>query len=132
MSRLDVVRRIYGAFGRGDVPTILAQLTPDVEWEYGGGTTDVPWLQPRRGRDEVPAFFAAFAGATELIRFEVKELLEGADVVIAIVDLEFAVRATGKLVLEEDEIHIWRFTGSHVSRFRHRSDTHQHLRAFQG
>ncbi|MEO8561832.1 MAG: nuclear transport factor 2 family protein [bacterium] len=131
ISRVDVVRTIYGAFARGDVPTVLAQLTPDVEWEYGADDTDVPWLQPRHGRGAVPAFFAAFGGATDLLRFDVKELLEGVDVVIAIIDIEFAVPATGTVVIEEDQIHIWQFTGSHVSRFRHRCDTHQHLRAFQ-
>ena len=30
------VKVIYGAFGRGDVPSILGELAADVSWEFGG------------------------------------------------------------------------------------------------
>lgn len=35
MSPIETVRQIYAAFGRGDVPAILACLAEDVDWEYG-------------------------------------------------------------------------------------------------
>lgn len=43
VSHIGIVQGIYQAFGRGDVPAILAQLAPNVEWEYGINSTDVPW-----------------------------------------------------------------------------------------
>jgi len=132
MPHADVVRRIYDAFGRGDVAGILGHLDDDVEWEYGVNSTSVPWLQPRRGRDTVPGFFEALGSAVDFQRFEPKELLESGDVVVALVDLTFTVRATGRQVVEVDEAHIWRFADGRVIRFRHRSDTHQHQRAFEG
>jgi ketosteroid isomerase-like protein len=132
MSHADVVRRIYDAFGRGDVAGILAHLADDVEWEYGVNSTSVPWLQPRHGRDAVPGFFEALGSAVDLQRFEVKELLESGDVVVALIDLALTVRATGRQVVEVDEAHIWRFADGRVTRFRHRADTLQHQRAFEG
>ena len=48
MSNIPTVQDIYAAFGRGDVPAILAQLAEDVDWEYGMADAGVPWLQPRR------------------------------------------------------------------------------------
>jgi ketosteroid isomerase-like protein len=53
MNLSDNVQNIYAAFGRGDIPAILERLAPDVEWEYGVESTNVPWLQPRCGRAEV-------------------------------------------------------------------------------
>lgn len=125
MSHTDIVRGIYQAFTRGDVAAILAPLSEDVEWEYGLSSTNVPWLQPRRGRDAVPGFFEALGSAVEIHRFEPKEFLEGDELVVVIIDFEFTVRATGRRVVEEDEAHLWRFADGKVTRFRHRADTHQ-------
>ena len=132
MSHTEVVGRMYAAFGRGDVPAILAELHDDVEWEYGVSSTTVPWLQPRRGPAEVPAFFQALGSLTTIHRFEVKALLESGDLVVAVIDIEFTVNATGQRVVEEDEVHILRFRGDKVVRFRHRADTHMHQRAYDG
>ena len=130
MSHIGIVQGIYQAFGRGDVPAILAQLAPNVEWEYGINSTDVPWLQPRQGREHVAAFFQSLA-ALDIHKFEPKTFLESGDVVVALVDLEGTVLSTGRRIVEEDETHIWHFDAAgKVSRFRHRVDTHQHWAAF--
>ena len=132
MSNLDAVRRIYDAFVRGDVPGVVAELSDDVEWEYGAVSTDVPWLRPLRGKEMVPAFFRQLGTNTQMERFEVKALLEGDDVVVALVDARFRVTRTGKHVDEEDEVHLWRFRDGKVVRFRHRADTHMHHTAWHG
>jgi ketosteroid isomerase-like protein len=44
LSNLKTVQDIYAAFGAGDIPAILAKLAPDVDWEYGQGLSQVPWL----------------------------------------------------------------------------------------
>ena len=63
MTPIETVQQIYAAFGRGDVPAILAHLADDVEWEYATAPNPIPWLQPLRGRGQVPKFFEAlFAG----------------------------------------------------------------------
>lgn len=41
-SNLEVVQELYAAFGRGDMPAMLALLDPNVQWDYPG-TADVPW-----------------------------------------------------------------------------------------
>ncbi len=132
MSHTETVQAIYQAFGRGDVAAILEHLAEDVEWEYGVNSTDVPWLQPRRGRAGVVGFFEAL-GALDFQRFQPTALLEQGNVVVALLDLEATVRGTGRRVLEEDEVHIWRFDrAGKVRRFRHRADTHQHWTAYTG
>jgi hypothetical protein len=132
VTHVDVVQRIYEAFGRGDVPVILEHLAEDVEWEYGANSTDVPWLQPRRGRAEVGQFFASLAGL-DIRKFQPKTLLAAGDTVVALIDLEATVRATSRQVVEEDEVHVWHFgADGRIRRFRHRVDTHQHWAALHG
>ena len=130
MAHVDTVKEIYGAFGRGDVSAILGRLADRVEWEYGVNSTDVPWLQPRRGRAQVAEFFQALA-AIEIHKFQPKTFLEVGSLVVVLVDLEATVRVTGRRIIEEDEVHLWHFdSGGQVNRFRHRVDTQQHWAAY--
>jgi ketosteroid isomerase-like protein len=128
----NTVREMYEAFGRGDIPVILAKLDENVEWEYGVAPHEVPWLQPRRGRKGAGEFFESLA-AVEFHSFVPKAILEGENVVVALVDLSFTVKNTGKKVVEEDETHVWRFNAAgKVVRFRHCADTNQHVQACRG
>jgi ketosteroid isomerase-like protein len=132
VNHVETVQQMYEAFGKGDVPAILAHLATDVEWEYGVNSTDVPWLQPRRGRDQVMGFFEALA-AIEFHSFVPTTFLSNADVVVVLLDISATVRATGKPVEEVDQVHIWHFSPQgEVIRFRHRADTHQQWTALRG
>ncbi len=134
MSNVDKVKKVYEAFGRGDVPAILEVMSPEVDWDYGH-TTDVPWLAPRRGREGVGAFFRAIAEGLEFRRFVPKEIFASPDdrIVIALLDVEAVAKATGRALREEDEIHVWRFgTDGRVARFRHAVDTAMHRSALRG
>jgi ketosteroid isomerase-like protein len=92
MAQVETVQQIYQEFGRGDIPAILSHLAEDVEWEYGNNSTDVPWLQLRRGRTHVAEFLQALADF-EVRRFEPKTFLESGNVVVALIDVEATVRA---------------------------------------
>lgn len=131
MSNTETVNQIYAAFGRGDIPAILNQLTEDVLWEYCLQVPDVPWLQPRKGRTEVPKFFESL-GIVEFHKFIPKMLFENGDVVIALIDVEFTVRSANRRVTEEDEVHIWHFNkNGKVRKFGHKVDSYQHWAAFK-
>ena len=132
MGHAAKVQEIYEAFGKGDVPSILAALADDVDWDYGHGSTDAPWIQPRRGPQAVGAFFQALS-ALDFQKFEPKELLEAGNTVVALIDVEYTVKANGKRVTEEDEVHVWRFgPDGKVVRFKHAVDTHAVQLAYKG
>jgi uncharacterized protein len=132
MTPIETVQHLYAAFGRGDVPAILACLAEDVQWEHDTFPNPVPWLQPLKGREQVPRFFEALAGHIDFSRFEPKTILAQGDTVVSLIDLEATVRRTGKRVVEIDEIHIWRFNAQgQVTRFRHRCDTWQQAMALR-
>lgn len=128
-----IVQSIYEAFGRGDVPFILSQLSPDVEWEYGYSDNEVPWLRKRRGPAGVADFFGAVGGNLQFHNFAPTDLLAGKDKVVALVTIDATVTRTGIRVTEVDEVHIWHFDQhGRVCRFRHVVDTLQHQRAWLG
>lgn len=132
MSNLPAVQAIYAAFASGDVPSILARLAEDVEWEYGSADSGVPWLQKRRGPAEVANFFQSLA-ALEFRKFAPQAMFESGSTAIALIDIDFLVKATGRTIVEEHEAHIWTFDDAgRVSRFTHKADTLQHWRAFTG
>lgn len=129
MSNVNTVQQIYAAFICGDIPAILEHLADSVEWEYGI-ETNVPWLQLRRGKAQVPEFFASLKHI-ELHKFEPKLFLENTNVVVVLIEVELMVKATGIKIVEEDETHIWHFNEQgKVIKYGHRLDTHRHWLAY--
>ena len=64
MRNVDTVKDIYAAFGRGDISAIIDKLDDNVEWDVDVATPGVPWLQPRRGKANIPAFSESLAPLT--------------------------------------------------------------------
>jgi len=131
-NNLTTVQNIYAAFGRGDIPAILEHISDECEWEYGPGTNDVPWLQPRKGRAGVGEFFQVIGAELDFKSFSVTTIVGTETCVIALASLECIVKRTGKTLREVDEAHIWHFDAKgRVARFKHAADTYQHSRALQ-
>jgi hypothetical protein len=72
-------------------------------------------------------------GALEIQKFQPKTLMESGNVVVALIDVALVVKATGRSIVEEDEVHVWQFDSQgRVTRFCHRVDTHKHWLALRG
>lgn len=136
MNTLAIVQDIFAAFGRGDVPAILAHLSPDIEWdtEQVGAAAELPWLRPRRGLTEVAGFFTDLAENVEFLRFEPRAFYLAADGSVAdVFHMEARVRRTGRMVVDAADMHLWTFDASgKIVRFRHVVDTLQHVQAWRG
>lgn len=129
MNNLETVKQMYVDFQNGHIPPILEQLSDSVEWEYGVNSGSIPWLQPRRGRQEVAKFFEAL-NLLEFHKFEPKTFFESGNIVVCLFDVDLTVKNTNNRIVEEDEVHIWYFNEQgKVIKFRHRADTHQHWMA---
>jgi ketosteroid isomerase-like protein len=133
MNQVEKVQHIYAAFGRGDVPAILEQLAPDVDWEYGTVDSGLPWMQRRRGRENVVGFFQALGEHLDFHKFEPTAFLQGDNLVVALIDAEFTVKGNGRRHVEVDEPHIWRFDAQgRIAKFRHAPDTYAQYVVYRG
>lgn len=129
MSNSETVKAIYEAFGKGDIPFILNQLSERVvfdEWtaENAAQKAGVPWLQKRVGKEAVAGFFQIVA-SMDIYRFDVLSLMEGTNQVAS----ELII---GSKYFVDDVIHLWTFDDQgKVIRFRHYVDTAKHIAGYE-
>ena len=133
MSNKATVEGIYEAFGRGDIPAILATLDDGVRWDHwrgenGGQDAELPWLAERTGPDGVAGFFESLS-ALEFHDFRPVALMEGDGRVAALIEYDVTVLATGRRFLA-DEMHLWTFgPDGKVTAYNHHVDTAMHVAA---
>jgi len=128
-ENVRIVEGIFESFGRGDVPSVLAALSEDVEW-FIPGPAEIPYAGLRRGRDEVRQFFSALGGAVDFERFEPREFIVQDDVVAVVGFERGRVRATGK-VFDNPWTMIFKLRGGRVTYFRGYEDTAAVAAAFR-
>ena len=92
----ETVQRLFQAFGRGDVATLMSLLSEDVVWFLAGPTDLIPHAGERRGHAGASEFFQLMGAAVEFERFEPREYVAQGDKVVALGTERGRVRATGK------------------------------------
>lgn len=120
------VNRLYEAFGKGDIPTIIDFISEDVHWENWADNTaqnaGVPWMQPQKGKQGVIDFFN-IVGGLEIKDFELLSIMANETQVAAEIKFEARVPSTGKSYRDE-EIHLWKFNeDGKIIGLRHYADT---------
>lgn len=120
-QNLDIVKRGYEAFGRGDIDTLLSLLDEQVEWRTPGPPA-LPTAGTRRGRQQVAQFFASLNQLVDVQHFEARTFIaEGDRVVVLGVDTA-AVRATGT-VITEPWAHVFTIRNGRIAAFEEYLDT---------
>lgn len=120
-DNLQLVRRLYEAFGRGEIPTVLGLLAPDVEWRVTG-PPQVSYAGARRGRQQVVEFFQALAATVEIQQFEPQEFIAQGEQVVVIGRERMRIVATGRIA-ENAWIMVFTIRGGLVAAFREYDDT---------
>jgi len=121
-TKITTVQAIYQAFGQGDLPTILDNVTDDVDWASEPDSTTAPWHGVRHGRAELPAFFAALAETVEVLEFSPQAFTSSDTDVMAVIRFAIKSKATGKSATM-DLHHWWRFRDGKVCFYRGTEDT---------
>ena len=120
-QNLDVVRRGYEAFGRGDINALLGLFDEQISW-VTPGPPELATSGRRTGPQEVAGFFAAVNQLFDIQRFEPRELLAQGDRVIVVGSETAVARSTGKTI-ELDWVHAFTLRGGKVVAFQEFFDT---------
>ena len=116
-ENLQIIHDVYAAFGRGDVPGVLAMLTDDVTWTTPGPPDIIPYAGIRTGRDQVAEPFTAFGSSVETTAFDPQHFLADGDMVVVLGHYTLKVVKTGK-VIDNDWVHSFTITGGRISAFQ--------------
>lgn len=114
------VEALFAAFGRGDIPYILKQLTDDVRWVAHLDPV-VPWAGDFSGRQNVPPYFQGLVGAVQVTAHTVNKLVADGDTVVALGDVAFRVAETGTEG-SSSWVYVWRLRDGKVCGFDQYND----------
>lgn len=133
-SNIQVVQKIYAAFGRGDVAGILEFIADDLRAfsVVSESAKDVPWHLQITSKRDVPKFFEALAKEVEFTRFEPRDFAAGGDHVYATMSYDTTVRRNGKKLSFEHGMHRFTFKNGRVVEWHGTEDTAKTLDALKG
>jgi ketosteroid isomerase-like protein len=120
-DHLTTVQTAYAAFGRGDIPALLAMLSDDVQWQFIGDRK-APYTASVKGHRQVAEWFGAVARVDDIQSFEPRQFLVGADHV-TVLGWERTLTKTAGKPFECEWVHIWRVRDGRITSFWGMLDT---------
>jgi ketosteroid isomerase-like protein len=115
MSNTEIVQQLYAAFGRGDMPAVLAGLADDVVWEFESSPVD-SLGGIRHGKTETVGFFQAIGADHVNPQLTIAEFVASGDTVKTIGRYTATMKATGKKI-DTPIAHYWKFRDDKVIRY---------------
>jgi uncharacterized protein len=122
-ENVNVIKRIYEAFGRGDIPAVLDLFAPTIEW-IAADHSPLADRSPYRGVPEVREGVFMRAVAAFDVTIEVDELFEAGEKVVMLGFYHGVRKATGKR-FRAQAAHIWTMAAGKVVKFQQYTDTYQ-------
>jgi ketosteroid isomerase-like protein len=121
-DNVAAIKAIYDAFGSGDIPTAIAGMSPDLEWNEAD---DFPYADrnPYVGPQAIlEGVFGRIGAEWDGFAAHVGELLDAGDTVVALGRYSGAYKATGK-PQDTQFVHVWRLKDGKAVRFQQYANT---------
>jgi ketosteroid isomerase-like protein len=121
-ENIEMVKKLYGAFGKGDIETVVDHLADQLVWRF-----DAPSVIPYAGERDTPSqvregFFGELAGTQKDFALTTEEFIAQDDKVIMVGRYSATVTATGKN-FDLPLVHVWTVQNGKVKRFLNFTDT---------
>ena len=120
-QNVALIQKLYAAFERGDVQTILDNLADDVQWTLEGPAI-IPYAGTKTGPAQVLGFFQALAGTQSDLKLTTESFVAQGDTVAALGRYGATVKATGKK-FDSAVAHFFTIRDGKVARFLDFGDT---------
>ena len=127
-ANVKTVQGMYAAFGKGDIPTILAALDPKVEWWEAENfiyADNNPYVGPDGVLNGV---FMRIGTEWENFAVTPKEVLDAGETIVGHGYYSGTYRQNGKPVRAQFA-HLFTFRGGKVIKFQQYTDTAQFIKA---
>ena len=123
MGNVSVLKNLYAAFARGDIPTVLGAMSPDIHWHEAEGNPYMPSGEAWVGPDAILHNLFMRLGA-EWDGFSVHpgSFYDAGDSVIVEVRYSGTYKASGKS-MDAQVCHVWDIKDGKVTRFQQYVDT---------
>jgi uncharacterized protein len=127
-QNLDVVRGMYGAFGRGDLEGVLAYLDPQVSWRTPGAP-DLPTAGLRHGVPAVREFFGLLLRTFDIAEFQPRDFLAAGEKVVVLGTSREGPKG-GRLV-DFRWVHVFTFRDGKIVAFEEPADVSELVAEFR-
>jgi uncharacterized protein len=131
-QNVEVVKRLFAAFGRGDIPGAMEFSVDDVDVRSLVTPTThetITWARPRHGRREVMQFFSELAAWVAPEPFEVLNIIAQGDLVAVEGRNAGTIRSTGRR-FTHDWVMVFSFENGRITRNYHYYDSADLLAGF--
>jgi hypothetical protein len=125
MSNVQMMKDLYAAFGRGDIPTVLAVMDPGIEWHEAEGNPYHPGDQVWRGPDAVMQnLFVRLATEWDGFTAHPREFYDAGPAVVVEGRYTGTYKKTGGK-FDAQVCHVWKIRDGKITSFQQYVDTAQ-------
>jgi ketosteroid isomerase-like protein len=129
-ENINVIDRIYAAFGQRDFAAVLDLFGPTIEW-IAAVNSPLADRSPYRGLDEVrEGVFTRIAAGFESLTVRVDEIFSAGDKVVVLGFYDGVYKPNGKK-FQAQVAHIWTLAGGKAVKFQQYVDTYQLAESFK-
>jgi ketosteroid isomerase-like protein len=123
MDNVGFVKSLYDAFGRGEIPTVVGAMSPDIRWYQAESNPYRPSGEAWIGPDAVlNNLFARLGGEWDGFAVHPKSFYGAGNTVIVEGRYSGSFKPTGKR-MDTQFCHIWDIKNGKVTRFQQYVDT---------
>lgn len=120
-ANVDVLRKLYDAFGKGDVATVLGAMDEKIDWQEPTGLPFENQVGPQAVGENI---FGAVTTQLDDFSATPDEMIDGGDIV-AVTGKYGGKGAANGVALDAEFVHVWRFgPDGKITGFRTYTDTH--------
>lgn len=123
MDNVTLLKSLYEAFGRGDIPAVLGAMSPSIKWYQAESNPYMPSGEPWVGPDAIlNNLFMRLGAEWDGFTVHPKSFHGAGDSVIVEARYSGTYKVTGKS-MDTQVCHVWDVKGGKVTRFQQYVDT---------
>jgi ketosteroid isomerase-like protein len=123
MENVTLLKSLYGAFGKGDIPTVLGLMSPDIRWYEAESNpyrpSGEPWVGPEAVLNNL---FMRMGAEWEGFTIHARSFYGAGESVIVEARYSGTYKPTGKSI-DVQVCHVWDVKDGKVTRFQQYVDT---------